>query len=187
MATLPRKGETLAMPIVSSPLLDFPGLALELAQAFVVLIGVPFLAWQVIEQTKATRVSADSLRIASYLQLMGNLTEVNRRVVDVEDLHDFFDEQHAGETLAPTWPELDRKGRLHYVHLAELLSVAERAFFLRSRGWIDEVDFSAYQHLLEGLLRTTKFTAWWPTLRSQCRSDFAEFVGALLAPSGNDA
>ena len=87
------------MAIATSQLLDIPGLALELAQAIVVLIGIPFLVWQVSEQTKATRVSADSLRIASYLQLMENLTEVNRRVVDVEDLHDFFDEPYAGRTL----------------------------------------------------------------------------------------
>jgi hypothetical protein len=173
------------MAIATSQLLDIPGLALELAQAIVVLIGIPFLVWQVSEQTKATRVSADSLRIASYLQLMENLTEVNRRVVDVEDLHDFFDEPYAGRTLPRTWLELDQKGRLHYVHLAELLSVLERAFFLRSRGWIDKVDFAAYQHQLEGLIRTMKFMAWWPTLRSQCRSDFAEFVDLLLTQSGN--
>jgi len=174
------------MAIATSQLLDLPGLAFELAQALVVLIGIPFLVWQISEQTKATRVSADSLRIASYLQLMGNLTEVSRRVVDVEGLHDFFDELNAGETIARTWPELDQKGRLHYVHLAEMLSVAERAFFLQSRGWIDKVDFAAYQHQLEGLIRTMKFTAWWPSLRSHCRSDFAEFVDALLARSGNN-
>jgi hypothetical protein len=174
------------MAIATSQLLDIPGLALELAQAIVLLIGIPFLVWQVSEQTKATRVSADSLRIASYLQLMENLTEVNRRVVDVEDLHDFFDEPYAGRTLPRTWPELDQKGRLHYVHLAELLSVAERAYFLRSRGWIDKVDFHAYQFLLEGLTTMPQFGAWWPTLRNHCRSDFADFVDHLLQQVGSD-
>ena len=167
------------MVITGLPPLDIPSLALELAQTIVVLIGVPFLVWQVSEQTKATRVSADSLRIASYLQLMEKMTEVSRRVVEVAELHDFYDTALADRPLPTAWPDLDQKGRLHYVHLAELLSVAERAYFLRSRGWIDKVDFHAYQFQLEGLTTMPQFEAWWPTLRDHCRSDFADFVDHL--------
>jgi len=141
------------------------GLLSQIIQTLVVVVGVPFVISQIRNQTKAIEIDADSFKVSNYMEMMSLAAGNDEKMLQDEDLLDFYDQEKYPAHLGSSWDSLDAKRRRHFFYLARLINHYERAFVLWNRGWLENQDYRAILVGLAEIMQLRIFVLWWPSLR----------------------
>jgi hypothetical protein len=148
-------------------------------QTLVVLVGVPFVLWQIRQQTAAINLQSETFHLTTYMQMMTESSRISEMILEHTDLIDFYDERNLPKNLSESWEQLDAKQRKHYLYLGRILSLQEQVYNLWKRGWIDKLDYQGNLTQLKEIIDLKKFSTWWPAMKPYYRQDFSAHVDSL--------